>query len=78
MLHFSKQNNCFQGESTRNFDNENYCVPHHGVNLQSCFKKPSAKNWFFLRSFTSGRQKLRPYVTGLFVSDSDNAVLNVR
>ena len=57
---FFTQNNCFQGASARNFNNENYYVLHHRVNLQSCFQKPSAKTWLFLRSFTSGRQKLRP------------------
>ena len=60
MLHFFTQNNCLQGERTRHFNNEYYCVLHHRVNLQSCLQKPSAKNWLFIRSFTSGGQKIRP------------------
>jgi hypothetical protein len=63
---FLKQNNCFQGESTRNFINEKYYVLQHRVNSQFCFQKPSAKNWLILRGFTSVRQKLRPVLKFLF------------
>ena len=65
MLHFFTQNNCFQGESTRHFNNENYCFLHNRVILQSCFKTPSGKDSLFLRSFTS-RQKIRPVLKFLF------------
>jgi hypothetical protein len=63
---FFTLNNCFQGESTRNFNNENYYVLHHRVNLQSCFQKHFPKNWLFMRGFISGRQNLRPVLKFLF------------
>jgi len=63
---FLTQNNCFHVESTRHFNNENYCVLHHRVKLQTSFKITSVKNSFFLRSFTSGRQKIDAVLKFLF------------
>jgi hypothetical protein len=63
---FLTQNNCFHVESTRHFNNENYCVLPHRVKLQSSFKIISVKNSLFLRSFTSGRQKIGPVLKFLF------------
>jgi len=63
---FFTQNNCLQGERTRYFNNDHYCVLHHRVNLQSCLEKLSAKNWLFIRSFISGHQKIPPVLKFLF------------
>ena len=63
---FFTQNNCLQGERTRYFNNDHYCVLHHRVNLRSCLEKLSAKNWLFIRSFISGHQKIPPVLKFLF------------
>jgi len=91
MLHFLTQNNCFHGKSTRNFNNGNYCILHRRVNLHSCFQKPCATKWLFLRNIyvrtsrnSSCSEVPFPYIPdfisrfGFFVSESDNAELNVR
>jgi len=40
MLHFFTLNNCSQGESTSNFNNQNRYVLNNRVNLETCFQNP--------------------------------------